>query len=139
MFVIPASAIVASIMMPMPPPKYPPYVAMKNWMTTTTARPGWADGSADDDARRSLLPNVNVAAAISISQGNRRRKLVSDVRTSSSAPARPPATLVMPSTAIHRRDVRMSPRYANVLDTDAGQSASVEVAFAVTGDTPATI
>ena len=33
----------------------------------------------------------------------------------------------------------MSPRYANVLDTDAGQSASVDVAFAATGDTPATI
>ncbi len=33
----------------------------------------------------------------------------------------------------------MSPRYANVLDTDAGQSASVDVALAATGATPATM
>src|SRR5262245_51615575 len=33
----------------------------------------------------------------------------------------------------------MSPRYANVLDSAAGHSASVDVAFATTGATPATI
>src|SRR5881394_1901317 len=104
---------------------------MKNWTTTTTARPGC------QSARRSLLPKVNVAAAVSINHGRSRRKLESDVRTRSSAPTRPPARLVRPSAIIHWRDVLMSPRYANVLDNDAGQSASVEVAFAVTGDTPA--
>ena len=89
--------------------------------------------------RRRRLPNVNVAAAMSISQGSRRRKLESDVRTSSSAPASPPATLASAENGQPRRDVLMSPRYANVLDTDAGHSASVDVALATTGDTPATM
>src|SRR3954470_1783583 len=104
---------------------------MKNWAMTMAARPGC------QCARRSLLPKVNVAAAMSISHGSRRRKLESEVRTSSSAPASPPARLVTPRAAIHRRDVLMSPRYANVLDSDAGHSASVDVALAATGDTPA--
>src|SRR4051812_10546158 len=109
---------------------------MKNCATATTGRPGVP---ACDVASRSFWPKVNVTAATSISHGSSRRKLESDVRTSRIAPARPPARLVRPSTAIQRRDVLMSPRYANVLDTDAGQSASVDVAFALTGDTPATI
>ena len=82
---------------------------------------------------------MNVAAAISISHGSSRRNASSEVRTSNSAPASPPSTLVTPSTTSHCRDDRSSRRYATVLDNDAGQSASVDVAFATTGDTPATI
>src|SRR5436853_36337 len=76
---------------------------MNNWTTTTTARPGC------QCARRSLLPNVNVAAATSISHGSRRRKLESDVRTSSSAPASPPARLATQcsvTTRTIRRDLQ---------------------------------
>src|SRR2546423_11338079 len=109
---------------------------MKNCTMATTARLAWP---VCGTICRSLLPNVNVAAATSISHGSSRRKLESDVRTSRNAPTSPPARLVMPSTASHWRDVLMSPRYANVLETDAGQSASVDVAFAATGDTPATM
>src|SRR5438128_425476 len=107
---------------------------MKNWTIATTTSPAWPLWAI---ACLSVWPKLKVAAAISISHGSRRRKLESDVRTSSRAPARPPARLVRPSTAIHWRDVRMSPRYANVLDTDAGHKASVEVALAATGETPA--
>src|SRR5215470_13314428 len=87
----------------------------------------------------SLLPNVNVAAATSISQGRRRRNASFDVRTRSIAPASPPSTLVTPSRISHCRDERSSRRYASVLDTDAGQSASVDVALATTAGTPATM
>src|SRR5947208_2087355 len=41
--------------------------------------------------------------------------------------------------ASHCRDDRSSRRYATVLDREAGQSASVDVAFATTGETPATM
>src|SRR6516164_4506378 len=88
---------------------------------------------------RSLLPKVKVAAATSISHGKRRKKLESDVRTSSCAPASPPATLVMPRISSHWRDVLISPRYASALEIDAGHSASVDVALATTGETPAKI
>src|SRR4051812_30952354 len=102
-------------------------------------RSNWCAPLVSTRLGRSLFPKVNVAAATSISHGSRRRKLESEVRTKSCAPSSPPATLVSPRITSHCRDVLMSPRYANVLEIDAGHSASVDVALATTGDTPATM
>ena len=88
--------------------------------------------------RRSRPPNVNVTTATSISHGSRRMKLVSDVRTSSTAPTNPPARLTALSRTSHFLGVAVSSRrYAIMLESDPGQLTTVLVALATMGVTPA--
>src|SRR6476659_4700359 len=75
-------------------------------------------------------PNEKVAAATSISHGNRRMKLSSDVRTSSNPPRTPPTRLTRPRRSIQARDREISSRYASALASEAGHIAKVEVALA---------
>ena len=75
---------------------------------------------------------------MSISHGSRRMKLVSDVRTSSTAPTNPPTRLATLSRASHFGGVAASSRrYANMLDSVPGQRTTVLVALATIGVTPA--
>ncbi len=89
--------------------------------------------------RWSAPPHENVTAARSSSHGSRRTNAASVVRTSSRPPIRPPARLTPPSDTIHARVAATSRRYAQALDSDAGHSARVFVAFADTAGTPAKI
>ena len=81
-------------------------------------------------------PNVKTADAASISSGRMRVNVRSDVESRSNAPAAPPSALASAKTINVFRSRGRSLRYAMVLDTPAGHSATAVVAFAATGGTP---
>src|ERR1700737_2293561 len=82
------------------------------------------------------LPNAKSSVAPSSSQGSTRRKVCAGVLMRSTAPARPPTTLVAISGISTRFEILRCLRYAPPLAVTPTQSASVLVALAATGPTP---
>src|SRR5689334_19606686 len=89
---------------------------------------------------RKKLPHVNTAVANSTSHGTSRANTAGDVWSSSSPPAAPPAMLSTNSAQNGRPpapDTSLRPAYPDVIC--AGNSATVDVMLAASGDIPDTI
>src|SRR6267154_1620012 len=136
--VMPMAASMAKFMMPIPPPKYPPYTATNHSNTQAPATAALLDSCempADIFPVR-CLPNANNSVAPSSSQGSTRRNVFAGVLISSTAPANPPTMLITIRGINTRREMFKCLRYAPPLAVTPTHSASVLVAFAATGPTP---
>src|SRR5271157_1214057 len=135
---MPIAANMAKFMMPMPPPKYPPYTATNNSKidAPTTAALFESYEIPAEILPVKCLPNANSSVAPSSSQGKTFKKVCAGVLIRRIAPAKPPITLVTSSGIITRRGMFNFMRYAPPLAVVPTQSASVLVALAGTGGTP---
>ena len=133
----PTEVRIASMRMPMPPPKYPPYTAMKN--CATTARRGLTcAGAPSARGFRKKLPQANTTVAKRMRNGTRWVKTETGVARSSTAPAPPPSRLVITRVRMDRRaapETRLRP--ARPVVTWPGKSAIVEAMLAARGSSPA--
>src|SRR5260370_1548930 len=136
--VMPIAASMARFMMPMPPPKKPPYTATNNSNTEAPATDAWRDWCEmpAEILPVKCLPNANSSVAPNNNHGSTRRNVCAGVLISSTAPANPPTILVTISGIITRREIFKCLRYAPPLAVTPTHSASVFVAFAATGGTP---
>src|SRR5271163_4954959 len=125
-------------MMPIPPPKYPPYTATNNSKidAPTTAALFESCEIPAEILPVKCLPNANRSVAPSSSHGSTFKKVCAGVLISRIAPAKPPTMLVRISGIITRRGMFNFMRYAPPLAVVPTQSASVLVALAGTGGTP---
>src|SRR5271155_5306993 len=138
MSVMPIAASIARFMMPIPPPKYPPYTATNNSKIDAPATAALFE-SCEIPAEIlpvRCLPNANSSVAPSNSHGKTFKKVCAGVLIKRIAPANPPITLVTISGIITRRGMFSFMRYAPPLAVVPTQSAKVFVALAGTGGTP---
>src|SRR5271154_3855545 len=135
---MPMAASMARFIMPIPPPKYPPYTATissKIDAPTTAALLESCEMPAEMRPVR-CLPKAKSSVAPSSSHGKTFRKVCAGVLMSRIAPANPPTMLVRMSGIITRRGMFSFMRYAPPLAVVPTQRASVLVALAGTGGTP---
>src|SRR5580692_250294 len=135
---MPIAASIARFMMPIPPPKYPPYIATNNSKIDAPATAALFESCEIPAEIRPVrcLPNANNSVAPSSNHGKTFKKVCAGVLMSRIAPANPPITLVTISGIITRRGMFSFMRYAPPLAVVPTQSASVFVALAGTGGTP---
>src|SRR5580698_2513525 len=135
---MPIAASIARFMMPMPPPKYPPYTATSNSKidAPTTAALFESRDILAEILPVKCLPNAKSSVAPSSSHGSTFKKVCAGVFISKIAPANPPITLVTIKGIITRRGISNFMRYAPPLAVVPAQSARVLVALAGTGGTP---
>src|SRR5208282_1509425 len=138
MSVMPIAANIAKFMIPIPPPKYPPYTATNNSKIGAPVTAATLE-SCEIPAEIlpvKCLPKAKSSVAPSNSHGNTFQKVCAGVLISKIAPANPPITLVRISGIITRRGIFSRMRYAPPLAVVPTQSANVLVALAGTGGTP---
>src|SRR5580693_6710642 len=135
---MPIAASIARFMIPIPPPKYPPYTATNNSKIDAPVTAATLESCEIPAEIRPVkyLPKANSSVAPSSSHGKTFKNVCAGVLISKIAPANPPITLVRTSGIITLRGMFNRMRYAPPLAVVPTQSARVLVALAGTAGTP---
>src|SRR5581483_11360621 len=138
----PSRPIAASIQIPLPAPKYPPYMAEKNWTMIAIVHQLVCDPVVGEGIRNQRVIgacNMNRIVADRIRKGTNRANVNDGVIISSHAPSPPPITLVAPSRIRISELSFISRRQPNMPPNSPGHSATVLVALATFGSRPSQI